>query len=64
LKEHTEVDEGRRFRKIDSAEKELRMAALQAERKAIFNLARHDHISDEISRKLVREVDLSEARFR
>jgi CPA1 family monovalent cation:H+ antiporter len=64
LKEHTEVDEGRRFRKIDSAEKELRMAALQAERKAIFSLARHDHISDEISRKLVREVDLSEARFR
>jgi CPA1 family monovalent cation:H+ antiporter len=40
------------------------MSALQAERKAIFNLARHGHISDDISRKLVREIDLSESRFR
>ncbi|CAN7273203.1 Na+/H+ antiporter [Pseudoduganella sp. LjRoot289] len=64
LVEHTEMDEGRQFRKMDMAEKALRMSALQAERKAIFNLARHGHISDDISRKLVREIDLSEARFR
>jgi monovalent cation/hydrogen antiporter len=64
LVEHAEHDEGRRYRKMDNAEKELRVAALAAERKAIYNLARHGHISDEISRKLVREVDLSEARFR
>jgi CPA1 family monovalent cation:H+ antiporter len=64
LVEHKEVDEARQFRKLDAAEKALRMSALQAERKAIFNLARHGHISDDISRKLVREIDLSESRFR
>jgi Na+/H+ antiporter len=53
-----------RFRKLDSAERALRLAALQAERRMIFNLARHEHISDEISRKLVREIDLVEARHK
>jgi CPA1 family monovalent cation:H+ antiporter len=52
------------WRKTDYAEKELRLAALDAERRTVFDLARHDHISDEISRKLVREIDLMEARFR
>jgi CPA1 family monovalent cation:H+ antiporter len=52
------------WRKTDSAEKELRLAALAAERRTVFDLARHDHISDEISRKLVREIDLMEARYR
>lgn len=45
-------------------EQELLLAALHAEREEIFNLARLAHISDEISRKLVREVDLIEARYR
>jgi CPA1 family monovalent cation:H+ antiporter len=52
------------WRKTDYAEKELRLAALDAERRTVFDLARHDHISDETSRKLVREIDLMEARFR
>ena len=52
------------WRKTDHAEKELRLAALEAERSTIYDLARHDHISDEISRKLVREIDLMEARYR
>ena len=50
------------FRKLDRAERELRLAAMDAERQAIFNLARHHHISDETARKLVREIDLVEAR--
>ncbi|QBE65557.1 Na+/H+ antiporter [Pseudoduganella lutea] len=53
-----------RFRKLAAAERVLRLAALQAERRTIFNLARHEHISDEISRKLVREIDLVEARHK
>jgi CPA1 family monovalent cation:H+ antiporter len=53
-----------RYRKLDAAERALRMAALQAERRTIFQMARHEHISDEISRKLVREIDLVEARHR
>jgi CPA1 family monovalent cation:H+ antiporter len=52
------------WRKTDHAEKELRLAALEAERHTVWELARHDRISDEISRKLVREIDLMEARYR
>jgi CPA1 family monovalent cation:H+ antiporter len=50
------------YRKLDRAERELRLAAMEAERRAIFDLARHHHISDETARKLVREIDLVEAR--
>jgi CPA1 family monovalent cation:H+ antiporter len=53
-----------RVRKADEAEKALRVAGLQAERKAIFRLARNGRISDQTSRKLVREIDLMEARYR
>jgi len=42
----------------------MRLAALQAERSEIFNLARHSLVSDETSRRLVREIDLAEARHR
>ena len=60
-----EVDpENDAWRKTDHAEKELRLAALEAERRTVWELARHDRISDEISRKLVREIDLMEARYR
>lgn len=52
------------LRKSDQAERTLRLAALQAERAEVFKLARHLHISDETSRKLVREIDLAEARYR
>ena len=52
------------LRKSDAAERTLRLAGLQAERAEIFNLARHYRISEEISRKLVREIDLAESRYR
>ena len=48
----------------DAAERELRLAALQGQREAIFDLARRRRISDEVSRRLVREIDLQEARYR
>ncbi|THF65455.1 Na+/H+ antiporter [Pseudothauera nasutitermitis] len=53
-----------RLRAADRAEVALRLAALQAEREAIFRLAREAEISDEISRKLVRQIDLMEERYR
>ena len=53
-----------RLREADSAEVKLRLAALQAERDTIFRLARESAISDELSRKLVRQIDLMEARYR
>ncbi len=51
-------------RKAAQVEQALLLAALHAEREEIFNLARQSRISDEIARKLVREVDLVEARYR
>ncbi|WP_329740771.1 Na+/H+ antiporter [Dyella sp. A6] len=52
------------LRKSDQIERSLRLAGLQAERNEVFDLARHMRISDETSRKLVREIDLAEARYR
>lgn len=49
---------------IAAIEEALRLAALHAEREAIFKLARGYTISDEISRKLVRQIDQMEARYR
>jgi CPA1 family monovalent cation:H+ antiporter len=51
-------------RKEVLAERALLLAGLHAEREKIFALARESRISDEISRKLVREVDLVESRYR
>jgi CPA1 family monovalent cation:H+ antiporter len=51
------------LRASDRAEIALRLAALQAERETIFRLARSRRISDDISRRLVRQIDLLEARY-
>ena len=52
------------LRKADHAERELRLAGLDAERRTIYELARHRRISDEVARRLVREIDLLETRYR
>ncbi len=52
------------LRKAAEVERAFRLAALAAERKEVFRLALSGEISDEISRKLVREIDLVEARYR
>lgn len=52
------------LRRADQAERALRLVGLQAERQEIFNLARQSRISDTTSRKLVREIDLVESRYR
>ncbi|MDR2259338.1 MAG: Na+/H+ antiporter [Azoarcus sp.] len=54
---------GAYLRAADRAEIALRLAALRAERESIFRLARGKHISDEMSRRLVRQIDLIEARY-
>lgn len=50
-------------RKIERVDAELRLAALRAERDAIFSRARHGELGSEAARKLVRELDLLEARY-
>jgi len=51
-------------RKIDEIERRLRLAGLRAERDEIYRIVRSRSLTDEAARKLVREVDLLEARFR
>jgi len=50
-------------RKIDDIERRLRLTGLRAERTEIYRIARARRLSDETSRKLVRELDLLESRF-
>ena len=52
-----------RFCKLDAVERELRLAGLRAEREEIYRFARLRRISDDMTHKLVREIDLLEARF-
>lgn len=59
----TEGD-SQQLKQADQAERMLRLAALRAEREAVFNLARYARISDATARKLVREIDLIESRYR
>ncbi|WP_341989169.1 Na+/H+ antiporter [Azorhizobium sp. AG788] len=55
--------EGDLVRKLDAVERELRLAGLRAEREEIYRFARLRRISDDMTHKLVREIDLLEARF-
>jgi CPA1 family monovalent cation:H+ antiporter len=52
-----------RLRQLDDIERRIRLAGVRAEREAIFALARGQGLSDERSRKLVRELDLLEERL-
>ncbi|RZM34056.1 MAG: Na+/H+ antiporter, partial [Sphingomonas sp.] len=45
-------------------ERDLRLAALHAERDEIFRIARDREIGSETAKKLIREIDLAEARHR
>lgn len=56
-------EEGALARRQDEIERQLRLAGLRAERAELYRIARSRKLSDEIARKLVREVDLLEARF-
>jgi hypothetical protein len=50
-------------RRMDEIERKLRLAGLRAERTELYRIARSHKFSDETARKLVREIDLLEARF-
>src|SRR5690606_29907035 len=53
-----------RIRQGDEIERQLRLAALCAERDTVFALARSNAISDATSRELVRDLDLMEERLK
>lgn len=56
-------DEADVVRRADEIERVLRLAAIRAERGEFYRLARAHKLSDEMTRKLVRELDLQEARY-
>lgn len=56
--------DSRKVRMAEQAELAYRLTALKAERDTILALAREHRISDEMARKLLREIDLVEARYR
>jgi monovalent cation/hydrogen antiporter len=50
-------------RRMDEIERKLRLAGLRAERTELYRIARSRKLSDETARRLVREIDLLEARL-
>lgn len=57
----TSADEARRYEEEETA---LRLAGLAAERDELFRLLRRRKLEDEVARRLIREIDLQEARYR
>jgi CPA1 family monovalent cation:H+ antiporter len=50
-------------RRSEEIERSLRLAALRAERTQIFRMVRKRELGSELARKLIRELDLLEARY-
>ena len=55
--------EADQVRKIDLIERDLRIAAIRAERDTFYELVRHRRLPEEAAQRLVRELDLMETRF-
>ena len=56
--------ESKDLQRADQATHELRLVGLRAERDAIYKLVHEHRVSDVVGRKLVRELDLTEERYR
>jgi monovalent cation/hydrogen antiporter len=56
-------EEAQLSKQVDQIEATLRLAGLKAEREEIFRLARNRELEDGIARRIVREIDLTEARY-
>jgi Na+/H+ antiporter, bacterial form len=56
-------DNGIGARQLERIDRDLRLAALKAERMQIFRLVRKRQLGSETARKLIRELDLLEARY-
>ncbi len=51
------------IRRLEEVERKLRLAGIRAERDVYHELSRARELSDELSRRLIREADLAEARL-
>lgn len=63
-KEHGPDADPEKVKRMEQGYRQLRNAGLTAEREELFRLTRRGSISDEISRKLIRNLDLLETRQR
>ncbi|HET8701207.1 MAG TPA: Na+/H+ antiporter [Nitrococcus sp.] len=63
LDEQKSIEVANQHRIVNEIERQLRLAGLQAERDEVFKRARRRRIDDEIARKVIRELDLLEARL-
>ena len=62
-RENPDVDP-EKVKRMEEGYRQLRSAGLTAEREELFRLTRRGVISDEISRRLIRNLDLLESRKR
>ncbi len=58
-----EIDEIGSRRQIERIERELRLIALKAERAEIFRRTQNREVGSDAARKMMREIDLLEARY-
>lgn len=56
-------EEAKMHRKVREIERKLRLAGLKAEREEIFRIARSQGLPEDTTRRIVREIDLIEARY-
>lgn len=56
-------NEAGQFTNVEEIERSLRLAAIKAEREEVHRLGRTQKSPEEMVSKLVREIDLLEARF-
>ena len=61
--ENPDVDP-EQIRRLEQGYRQLRQAGLNAEREELFRMTRRGQVSDELSRKLIRNLDLLETRQR
>ena len=59
----SELDDVATARHLEQIERELRLVALRAERDEVFRRVQNREIGSEAARKIVREIDLLEARY-
>src|SRR5699024_5057286 len=57
-----DANEALQLRKADAAERRLRLAALEGERRAVIKQRRQRRLGEEMARKLIHELDLIESR--
>lgn len=56
-------DNAQTVRKVDEIERRLRLIALSAERDALYHMGHSGKLTEDLTRMLVREVDLQESQF-